>query len=455
MKNPIQFEDEKHKTSYEELLDLFENLKKRGGSAEKFWEDWVQKKGIKFFSKTSISNTKRGKTNAMKVRQLGVHLKKYLVFLDKTNKNTTNETQLEEDVKTTNKTSDSYSIDMSEKLALYCNQSFYLYFYDALVSQKEGVLARAILHIEDFQNKYEASVRLVNSGKGTHYRGTVKLHVTKNYLIFRLQTEKTKEKNLHINVIIKPQRVSEIAVGVYCNIDDAGALRAGSLILTHFKGSDTKKMKAISLPKNAEAFQKLDCNIPLFLEKKELNYLKVTKGIYTFEGLQAFFDKQNNKKLQAKQENMSINHIFLAAPMYSLTDNSALNYIDFRKDMLEVTTKLKNVLSCEVHYAGHNQATENDFLHPPYALKQSLEKLDKTDAFVLIYPAALPSSILVETGWALATNKTCLFFVHQAVELPYMLRQCSEYAKAKVTIVKYSENQEILDFIEKHEAHLF
>jgi len=452
MKRPVHFKSKEYEDAWEKIATLFAKLEKQHGN-KATWEKiavWLKKTKIKRFGKATISNTINGKTNAMKARQLFKHLEAYFTFLD-TGK-IPPEYVIEEDPEIGNidEPIKKYLSEMSEKLYSYSKQWFYLYFYDALKSGEEGVLARAKLYIDELCGENEANVTLENSDKGTNYSGKVRLHTSKDYLIFKLQTEKTKEKNLHINVIIKPEQVSELAVGIYCNIDDAGALRAGSLMLQHIKGKAIETMTATSLPKDADEFKKLERHITLFFEKKQLNYLKVTKGIYTYEKLKAFFEKQK-KKNKTSSASKDIKGIFLSSPMASLSDSKDLEYMEFRKGVLKVWKELKNIFKCKVYYAGEERPTEKMFREPSICFKYNFDKLNEQDAFVLVYPEKLPTGALVEVGWALAKEKYCLFFVHCSTKLPYILEKASDYPKTR--IVQYKSFDDILTYINGHEKN--
>ena len=454
MKKPENFKSKEYEMAWHETEELFESLGKRypNKSTATNLAKWLLDNNVKKFGTTTICNIRKGRSNAIKAKQLARYLKEYFAFLDQSESVEACEREEKNDHKKKN------SSETSQKLALYIRKSFYLYFYDAVKSGEEGVLARAVLHIQDFHSDYELNVKLINSEGGTDYSGTVRLHISQNYLIFLLQTQDTKEKNLHINVIIKPEQVSELAVGVYCNIDDAGALRAGSIILECLDEKEKDNSKPMPLYDYTDEYKALDINIKRFLGKKELNYLKVTKGIFNIKGLESFFSKQEKKTPKLPATAGDVKKVFLAAPMYSLNFSQALAYVTFRREMLQIAAMLERILSskkqaCEVHYVGSERMTESDFFHPSAALKYSVEKLNDTDCFILIYPENLPSSILVEAGWALAKDKSCLFFVHQNAQLPYMLQNASEYAKVRT--VKYNHYEEILKFIEKHgKGHL-
>jgi len=83
-----------------------------------------------------------------------------------------------------------------------------------------------------------------------------------------------------------------------------------------------------------------------------------------------------------------------------------------------------------------------DFTQPEVAVQEDLCSISQSDGFVLIYPEVLPSSALIELGFALGLDKPCLIVTPKRSCLPFLARNLDK-ARYGVEIVEaqkvYSE----------------
>lgn len=335
-----------------------------------------------------------------------------------------------------------------EKASLYYNQSFYLYFYDEGDTPRQLGITRVLLKIgADNKSIY---LNNVQEGVNTDYQGEMELKASGQHLVFRMQTVSTCEKHLHMNFIICPETIPLIAVGQYCTINKKGALVAGTLIMEHCKSSEEKEDKSDEvkcLLKGTEEYSNLPNSLKQFLGKKEKNQIKVTTGIFSYSDLDRFLDEQK-LKLNKKDPLPPIDGVFLSAPMHALDTK----YSDFRKKLLNLIDALKEVLACSVHFAGTDKDSEKDFNYSAISFRNNIGVLDKLNYFILIYPEKLVSSVFIEVGWALKSNKHCLFFVKNRADLPYLLQDLDH---PRVRIIEYQRIDDVIRMFKNNGKHLF
>lgn len=113
--------------------------------------------------------------------------------------------------------------------------------------------------------------------------------------------------------------------------------------------------------------------------------------------------------------------VFISTPMASLDDDVAFR--EQRTAVMGIKDALR--LHCDLEptfYAGTDIKSVKGFEMEDLALRLNFQALKESDKFIMIYPARLPSSMLVEVGMALAMGKDSVWFVKKNADLPYLLR---------------------------------
>jgi len=145
--------------------------------------------------------------------------------------------------------------------------------------------------------------------------------------------------------------------------------------------------------------------------------------------------------------------VFLSAPMAGATSES--EYIDLREEASLVLSALKNACSfSDVYWAGDGIQTRADFDPPRIAVEEVCERIRGSTYFVLLYPKRIASSVLVETGLALAFGKTTVAFVRKQADLPFLLRSAAS-AFPSVKIYECADRGALLSTIAKQRRKLF
>jgi hypothetical protein len=118
--------------------------------------------------------------------------------------------------------------------------------------------------------------------------------------------------------------------------------------------------------------------------------------------------------------------VFIAAPMSAL---DASEYADRRAEVLSVIDCLSRRHGFgSVYYAGASISHPEGFTGKAESLRRDLIALRGAGLFVLLYPAKMVTSALVEVGYALALRLPCLLLVHDKTDLPYLLNQAEQSA---------------------------
>lgn len=111
--------------------------------------------------------------------------------------------------------------------------------------------------------------------------------------------------------------------------------------------------------------------------------------------------------------------VFVSAPIAGF-DND-IEYAEFREKLLCLVQKIRDCeVVTELYSALSSVSSQSEYDSPQKAAIQDLGALNKATHFILFYPKRVPSSALIELGFALAQNKKILIIVNRISDLPYM-----------------------------------
>lgn len=143
--------------------------------------------------------------------------------------------------------------------------------------------------------------------------------------------------------------------------------------------------------------------------------------------------------------------VYLASPMASLTD---VDYLRERQTALRVKEAILAAFRVgTVFYAGEHLHTSADFEDADVALRVDIARLQRCRVFVMIYPEALASSVLVELGYAMAYGKPAIYFVRKRESLPFVLRSVSQVFR-RILVFQYKDEEDLIRIIEENGASL-
>lgn len=114
--------------------------------------------------------------------------------------------------------------------------------------------------------------------------------------------------------------------------------------------------------------------------------------------------------------------VFVSAPMSSF--ESKKSYKKLRKVAERVAEEFESH-GYKSFFGGRGVRYRSEETSSIKFPSENFERLKHAECFVLLYPAALPSSALIELGYALALNKKIAVFAERGADLPLVLKGLS------------------------------
>jgi hypothetical protein len=156
----------------------------------------------------------------------------------------------------------------------------------------------------------------------------------------------------------------------------------------------------------------------------------------------------NRKKLSGvivpPENNKYEYDIFISFPIAAMPDPIKRKEInDFANNLEKELNKLgyKKNFNASLHFTG-----KHDHQAPKVAAKIDFDALNKSRNFLLIYPEKLPTSALIELGYALAGNKNIIMCSDNIHTLPFLARGFNETFK-NVSFIEYSDTSHLLNIL--------
>lgn len=106
------------------------------------------------------------------------------------------------------------------------------------------------------------------------------------------------------------------------------------------------------------------------------------------------------------------------------------------------------------YWAGRDVLSSKAFDGEQVALIRDLSQLKESEACAFIIFANLPSSVLIEIGYAIALNKPTLIFCKTREDLPFLLKR-ADHQIEKLNIFEVSDCEEIENIFDKDGDALF
>jgi hypothetical protein len=141
--------------------------------------------------------------------------------------------------------------------------------------------------------------------------------------------------------------------------------------------------------------------------------------------------------------------VFISAPMAG----HGANFKRHNEWVKKIAAQLR-AESLKVFYAGDGITDRTQFDLADDSLRNDLVELRKSRRFLLIYPTRTASSVLVEAGIALASNKPSVYFAKPDA-LPFLLRRANTLEKGNVRIEDFRDYEEVAKKVSTHGLKLF
>ena len=145
--------------------------------------------------------------------------------------------------------------------------------------------------------------------------------------------------------------------------------------------------------------------------------------------------------------------LFVSVPMAAF--DTTTEYEAFRSAILDCIRGIKN--SCafsDVFYAGQEIGSFKEFESEDLSVTQVYSALKNSSNFLLIYPKKLPTSALIELGWAMVMNKPIIIFSKGRDELPYLMKNADSVYK-NIAIYEYKTSLDIQARFSANKRKLF
>ncbi|MCR4682745.1 MAG: hypothetical protein K5647_05360 [Clostridiales bacterium] len=121
-------------------------------------------------------------------------------------------------------------------------------------------------------------------------------------------------------------------------------------------------------------------------------------------------------------------NVFLSTPISNFKTSSALNA--YKTSALEFISFLREkVMVCSEIETINNK---NDYDSPEKSVTQDLDAIKNCDCFVLHYPEKIPTSALIELGFAIALEKIIIIITPKISMLPYLAQGVSSCPHALI-----------------------
>lgn len=150
-------------------------------------------------------------------------------------------------------------------------------------------------------------------------------------------------------------------------------------------------------------------------------------------------------------QSISQKSVFISAPMNSCESND--EYKTLRTHILKLKILLMKQGISEVIYPADTIETKEDFDGEVSVINSNFCKLKSVKCLIAIYPTPIPSSVLMEIGYALALSKNIIVFTKNRRALPFMLREANTLPF--IQIHEYTDLEEIKTFIERNASTIF
>lgn len=146
------------------------------------------------------------------------------------------------------------------------------------------------------------------------------------------------------------------------------------------------------------------------------------------------------------------NSVFLCGPMASLVNDEA--YVESRQLMLNIARALQEAGLSPAYYGGEKIERIEDFDGSIKSVKENFKHFKQSECVLVVYPEALPSSVLVEIGYAIALSKPTVIFTSSRECLPFLLKDI-DGSLPNVSVFEYGDSQEIIKKIRRNGSELF
>lgn len=144
--------------------------------------------------------------------------------------------------------------------------------------------------------------------------------------------------------------------------------------------------------------------------------------------------------------------IFFAVPMAAVP---AQQYATHQADAQRVVRTIRKECKLpRVFYPGEQIASPAEFDPPDVAVRRGLVAITKSRIFMMLYTHDVPSSVLVEAGFALALRIPSVYFVRKGLSLPFLLT-AAQQAFPDVKMYDFSDIDAVVKHLKRYGSEIF
>ena len=133
-------------------------------------------------------------------------------------------------------------------------------------------------------------------------------------------------------------------------------------------------------------------------------------------------------------------NIFLSTPISSFESLAALNA--YRAEVLGLIVALreKHAVCAEIERFAMDPAFDT----PEKSIADDLKSVRESDLFIMHYPICVPTSALIELGFAIAEDKKIIIIAPQIKALPYLVQEVPKFKTSAAVIEKAVLDEECI-----------
>ncbi len=143
--------------------------------------------------------------------------------------------------------------------------------------------------------------------------------------------------------------------------------------------------------------------------------------------------------------------IFISFPIAGVKDKKEREEVnDFANKLEKELNKIgyRRIFNASLHFSSNH-----DHQPPKIACETDFDALDKSKNFLLLYPDKIPTSALIELGYALGGQKKITICSTSIHNLPFLARGLSE-AYQNVSFLEYESDEHLIDMlVENHSSY--
>ena len=118
-----------------------------------------------------------------------------------------------------------------------------------------------------------------------------------------------------------------------------------------------------------------------------------------------------------------INRVFISTPISGFSTQN--DYLSYRRKVLKLIEFLR-ANDYEVCSEVESISSEDKYDSPAKSVKDDFESIERNDFFILLHPARMQTSSLIELGYACAKNRK-IIAVGKKNDFPYLVIGFADY----------------------------